>query len=172
VTSLIFFVPTRSGGVIISLTEGKPAYKVWAECHFWSFPFYMGGAAVCLRWVSSANRWMADFASGSALIYWVYRSYHLYLAKLATEKQQVEIEKRHAEEVAALTCAPSRAWRWPSKPRTTPRTSTYSGCAYSRSRWRKTGLRRERNRSLARRGAAPRHWKLAIPEHIINKPDA
>src|SRR5271156_4967465 len=47
VTALVFFVTnTVPVAVIISLTEGKRAHKVWAECHFWSFPFYMVGAAI------------------------------------------------------------------------------------------------------------------------------
>ena len=104
VTALIFFVAnTVPVAVIIALTEGKSAHKVWAECHFWSFPFYMVGAAVvfAVGLLSKQVGWHTSLLV-LPLIYWVYRSYHLYLAKLAAEKRQVEVEKRNAEEVAAL----------------------------------------------------------------------
>src|SRR6202166_1781884 len=104
ITALIFFVSnTVPVAIVISLTEGKPARKVWAECHFWSFPFYMVGAAVvfAVGFVSKQGGWQTSLL-GLALVYWIYRSYHLYLAKLAEEKKQVEIEKGNAEEVALL----------------------------------------------------------------------
>src|SRR5208283_65746 len=104
ITALVFFLAnTIPIAVIISVTEGKSARKVWAECHFWSFPFYMVGAAVvfAVGYLSQHVGWQTSLLTLS-LVYWVYRSYHLYLAKLAAEKRQVEIEKRHAEEVAAL----------------------------------------------------------------------
>src|SRR6266478_2118192 len=104
ITALIFFVAnTVPVAMVISLTEGKPAHKVWADCHFWSFPFYMVGAAVvfAVGFVSKQVGWQTSLLV-LPLVYWVYRSYHLYLAKLADEKKQVEIEKGNAEEVALL----------------------------------------------------------------------
>src|SRR6202161_4064377 len=103
VTSLIFFLAnTIPVAVIISVTENKRAHEVWAECHFWSFPFYMVGAAVvfAVGFLSKKVGWQTSLLV-LPLVYWIYRSYHLYLAKLATEKKQVEIEKKHAENVAA-----------------------------------------------------------------------
>src|SRR5262249_55107764 len=41
--------------VIIWLTEGKPLLKVWSECYFWSFPYYLVGAAI-VGLVSFLNR--------------------------------------------------------------------------------------------------------------------
>ncbi len=47
VTALLFFLAnTLPVSVIISLTEGKSPRKVWADCHFWSFPYYIVGAAI------------------------------------------------------------------------------------------------------------------------------
>jgi len=47
VTALLYFLAnTLPVSVIISLTEQKSPRKVWAECHFWSFPYYLVGAAV------------------------------------------------------------------------------------------------------------------------------
>src|SRR5438045_1284246 len=47
VTALLFFLAnTIPVSVIISMTEGKSPRKVWADCHFWSFPYYIVGAAI------------------------------------------------------------------------------------------------------------------------------
>ena len=99
ITALIFFVAnTVPVAVIISLTEGKPAYKVWAECHFWSFPFYMVGATVvfAVGFLSKKVGWQTSLLV-LPLVYWVYRSYHLYLAKLAASYPIVSIEDGMAE---------------------------------------------------------------------------
>ena len=45
--ALIYFLAnTLPVAVIIALTEAKSVRKVWSECYFWSFPFYLIGAAV------------------------------------------------------------------------------------------------------------------------------
>jgi predicted membrane protein len=76
ITALVFFLAnTIPVAVIISVTEGKPARKVWAECHFWSFPFYMVGAAVVfgVGFVSKQVGWQTSLLV-LPLVYWVYRS--------------------------------------------------------------------------------------------------
>jgi uncharacterized membrane protein YeiH len=73
VTALTFFVAnTAPVAVVISLIEGKPAHKVWAECHFWSFPFYMVGAAVvfAVGFVSKQVGWQTSLLI-LPLVYWV-----------------------------------------------------------------------------------------------------
>src|ERR1700688_1944061 len=45
VAALVFFLAnTLPISIIISLTEGKSSRKVWSECYFWSFPYYLIGA--------------------------------------------------------------------------------------------------------------------------------
>jgi diguanylate cyclase (GGDEF)-like protein/putative nucleotidyltransferase with HDIG domain len=105
------------------------------------------------------------------LIYWVYRSYHLYLAKLAAEKKQVEIEKGNAEDAASLhlRTIESLALAIEAKDHTSHK-------HLQRVRVFAVGLARELDFSEdeieALRAAALLHdiGKLAIPEHIINKP--
>ncbi len=173
VTALIFFVAnTAPVAVIIALTEGKPAHKVWAECHFWSFPFYMVGAAVvfAVGFLSKKVGWQTSLLI-LPLIYWVYRSYHLYLAKLAEEKRQVEIEKRHAEEMAALhlRTIESLALAIEAKDHTSHK-HLQRVRVFAVEVAKELGFSEEEIEAL--RAAALLHdiGKLAIPEHIINKP--
>jgi diguanylate cyclase (GGDEF)-like protein/putative nucleotidyltransferase with HDIG domain len=173
ITALIFFVAnTVPVAVIISLTEGKSAYKVWAECHFWSFPFYMVGATVvfAVGFLSKKVGWQTSLLV-LPLVYWVYRSYHLYLAKLATEKKQVEIEKRHAEEVAALhlRTIESLALAIEAKDQTSHQ-HLRRVRVFAVEVAKELGFPEDEIEAL--RAAALLHdiGKLAIPEHIINKP--
>src|ERR1035438_5190095 len=58
----------------------------------------------CVFFVDFVNKhtgWQASFMV-LPVIYWVYRSYRLYLGRLEAEKIHVETEKRHAEDVAKL----------------------------------------------------------------------
>src|SRR5713226_1007878 len=173
VTALIFFVAnTVPIAMVISLTESKPAHKVWADCHFWSFPFYMVGAAVvfAVGFVSKQVGWQTSLLV-LPLVYWMYRSYHLYLAKLADEKKQVEIEKGNAEEVALLhlRTIESLALAIEAKDHTSHK-------HLQRVRVFAVEVAKElgfpENEIEALRAAALLHdiGKLAIPEHIINKP--
>ena len=173
ITALVFFVAnTVPVAVIISLTEGKSAHKVWGECHFWSFPFYMVGAAVvfAVGFVSKQVGWQTSLLV-LPLVYWVYRSYHLYLAKLAAEKKQVEIEKGNAEDVALLhlRTIESLALAIEAKDHTSHK-------HLKRVRVFAVEVAKELgyddNEIEALRAAALLHdiGKLAIPEHIINKP--
>ncbi len=173
VTALIFFLAnTVPVAVIISLTEGKPAHKVWAECHFWSFPFYMVGAAVvfAVGFLSKQVGWQTSLLV-LPLVYWVYRSYHLYLAKLAAEKRQVEIEKRHAEEVAALHLRTIEALALAIEAKDhTSHKHLQRVRVFALAVAKELGLPEDEIEAL--RAAALLHdiGKLAIPEHIINKP--
>ncbi len=173
VTALIFFLAnTVPVAVVISLTEGKPAHKVWAECHFWSFPFYMVGAAVvfAVGFVSKQVGWQTSLLV-LPLVYWVYRSYHLYLAKLAAEKRQVEIEKRHAEEVAALHLRTIEALALAIEAKDhTSHKHLQRVRVFALAVAKELGLPEDEIEAL--RAAALLHdiGKLAIPEHIINKP--
>ena len=46
-----FAANTLPVATIISLTEHKSLRRIWADCYFWSFPFYLVGASV--SWVFS-----------------------------------------------------------------------------------------------------------------------
>jgi diguanylate cyclase (GGDEF)-like protein/putative nucleotidyltransferase with HDIG domain len=173
VTALLFFLAnTLPVSVIISLTEGKSPRKVWADCHFWSFPYYIVGAAIVFI-VGFINRQAGWQTSLLVLppIYWVYRSYQLYLGKLEAEKKQVEIEKKHVEDVASLhvRTIEALALAIEAKDHTThkhlQRVRVFAVAIAQR-----LGL--SENEIEALRAAALLHdiGKLAVPEQIINKP--
>ncbi len=92
--SVFFVTNTFPVAAVITLTEGKPLRQVWSHCFFWSFPYYLVGAAI-VGMVSFANR-VPDWQAGLLIlpvIYVIYRSYHGYLAQL----QAIELAKREAE---------------------------------------------------------------------------
>jgi len=46
-TALIYFVAnTLPVSIIIGITEKKSYRRIWSDCYFWSFPYYLVGAAV------------------------------------------------------------------------------------------------------------------------------
>jgi diguanylate cyclase (GGDEF)-like protein/putative nucleotidyltransferase with HDIG domain len=173
VTALLFFLGnTVPVAVIISLTEGKSARKVWAECHFWSFPYYLVGAAIVFMvgFVNQSAGWKTALLV-LLPIYWVYRSYRLYLGKLEAEKNRVEIQKQQVEDVAALhlRTIEALALAIETKDHTTQE-HLHRVRVYAVAIGQELGLPELEMDAL--RAAALLHdiGKLAVPEHIINKP--
>ncbi|MGH9788526.1 MAG: HD domain-containing phosphohydrolase [Candidatus Acidiferrales bacterium] len=163
----IVYFATNTGqvSVIVSLTEGKRVWKVWHECYFWSFPFYLVGAAFA-GLISIVNH---SFGWESSLLvlpvaYWVYRTYYVYLARL-------EDEKKHAEEVAGLhlRTLEALALAIEAKDQTT-HDHLQRLPIYAVEIGKEMGL--NGNELEALRAAALLHdvGKLAVPEHIIAKP--
>ena len=151
--------------VIICLTEGKRLARVWKEGYFWSFPYYLLGAAMAAQ-LSIVNRTTGWQASVLILpvVYWIYRSYRSYLDRLEKEKKHVEdMAGLHFRTIEALALAIE------AKDHTTHdhlrRVQVYA-----------VELGRQMNLSEsdleALRAAAVLHdiGKLAVPEHIISKP--
>jgi diguanylate cyclase (GGDEF)-like protein/putative nucleotidyltransferase with HDIG domain len=169
---VFFFANTLPISVVIALTEGKSARKVWSECYFWSFPYYLVGAAAVglVGIVNGAAGWETSLLV-LPLIYWVYRSYRLYLGRLEAEKERVEIEKRHVEQIASLNMRTIEALALAieAKDHTThthlQRVRTYAVEIA-------TELNLAPGEIEALRAAALLHdiGKLAVPEQIINKP--
>jgi diguanylate cyclase (GGDEF)-like protein/putative nucleotidyltransferase with HDIG domain len=173
VAALVFFFSnTLPISFVISMTEGKSSRKVWSECYFWSFPYYLVGAAA-VGLVGIVNRsagWQTSLLV-LPLIYWVYRSYRLYLGRLEAEKERVEVEKRHVEQIASLNMRTIEALALAieAKDHTThthlQRVRTYAVEVAKE-------LQLDEGQIEALRAAALLHdiGKLAVPEQIINKP--
>ena len=172
-TALIFFVAnTVPVTIIIAITEGKSPKKIWSECYFWSFPYYLAGAVVVfiVDFVNKQTGWQTTLLVLPA-IYWVYRSYRLYLGRLEAEKKQVEVEKGHAEDVAQLhlRTIEALALAIEAKDHTSHR-HLQRVRVYATEIAKELGFAQEEIEAL--RAAALLHdiGKLAVPEHIMNKP--
>jgi diguanylate cyclase (GGDEF)-like protein/putative nucleotidyltransferase with HDIG domain len=166
ITGIIYFLAnTLPIAAVVALTEERVFHKTWSECYFWSFPSYLVGAAIaCLiTWTNANLGWQISLLMVPVL-YLLYRSYRLYLSKLEDEKNHVErIAELHLRTIEALALAID------AKDHTTHihlrRVRTYA-----------EGIAKEMGLSAtdmdALRAAALLHdiGKLAVPEHIINKP--
>ncbi|MGA8620379.1 MAG: HD domain-containing phosphohydrolase [Candidatus Sulfotelmatobacter sp.] len=173
VAALVFFLSnTLPISVVIALTENKTSRKVWSECYFWSFPYYLVGAAA-VGLVGIVNRragWQTSLLV-LPVIYWVYRSYRLYLGRLEAEKERVEIEKRHVEQIASLNMRTIEALALAIEAKDhTTHTHLQRVRTYAVEIAKEIGLSPDEIEAL--RAAALLHdiGKLAVPEHIINKP--
>ncbi len=174
-----FLSNTIPVAIVIALDQGIPLRKIWSETYFWSLPYYLVGAAI-VGLVSFANRYIGW--QNSLLIvpvmYWIYRSYQLYLGRLEDERKRVEIEarqveaeKRHVEEVCALhlRTIEGLALAIDAKDHTTHQ-HLHRVRTYAVEIAREMGLQEDEMDAL--RAAALLHdiGKLAVPDHIINKP--
>jgi diguanylate cyclase (GGDEF)-like protein/putative nucleotidyltransferase with HDIG domain len=169
---VFFFANTLPISVVIALTENKSSRKVWAECYFWSFPYYLvGAAAVGLVGIVNKQAGWETSLLVLPLIYWVYRSYRLYLGRLEAEKERVEVEKRHVEEIASLNMRTIEALALAIEAKDhTTHTHLQRVRTYAVEVARELGLPEPQIEAL--RAAALLHdiGKLAVPEQIINKP--
>ncbi len=169
---VFFFANTLPISFVIALTEGKSARRVWAECYFWSFPYYLvGAAAVGLVGVVNRQAGWATSLLVLPLIYWVYRSYRLYLGRLEAEKERVEVEKRHVEEIASLNMRTIEALALAIEAKDhTTHTHLHRVRTYAVEIARELNLSSDETEAL--RAAALLHdiGKLAVPEQIISKP--
>ncbi len=169
---VFFFANTLPISVVIALTEGKSSRKVWSECYFWSFPYYLvGAAAVGLVGIVNRSAGWETSLLVLPLIYWVYRSYRLYLGRLEAEKDRVEVEKRHVEEIASLNMRTIEALALAIEAKDhTTHTHLQRVRTYAVAVAKELNLGADEIEAL--RAAALLHdiGKLAVPEQIINKP--
>ena len=174
-----FLSNTIPVAIVISLSEERPLGKIWKETFFWSFPYYLAGAAV-IGLIHLANRFLGWQSAVLVLpvMYWLYRSYHLYLGRLdeekkrvEIEKKQVEIEKRHVEQVSDLhmRTIEALALAIDAKDHTTHR-HLHRVRTYALAVAKEMELSDQESDAL--RAAALLHdiGKLAVPDHIISKP--
>jgi diguanylate cyclase (GGDEF)-like protein/putative nucleotidyltransferase with HDIG domain len=160
-----FLMNTIQVACVISFTEHKPLRKVWSECYFWSFPYYLLGAAIA-GLVGFVNRSAGSQVSLLVLpvAYLIYRSYRLYLGRLEGERQD-------AEEMAALHLRTIEALGLAIEAKDH---STHAHLRRVQLYALEIGkeLRLSDAELEALRAAAVLHdiGKLAIPEHIISKP--
>src|SRR5205085_6549036 len=163
--SVYFLANTIPIAGVISLTEHKPVTKTWKECYFWCFPYYLFGAALTglAHLINQHAGWETSLLAFPA-VYWIYRSYRLYLERLEHEKSHVEdMAALHLRTIEALALAIE------AKDHTThehlKRVRVYAVEIAKQ-------LKVPEEQLEALRAASLLHdiGKLAVPEHIISKP--
>ena len=167
-----FAANTVPVSAIVALTENKNIVQVWRDCYFWSFPYYLVGAAIALVFhlLTGAVGWQSAMLV-MPVVYAIYRSYQLYLDRLQAERVQTENQRHHAEEMSSLhlRTIEALALAIEAKDQTTHehlgRVQVYAVEVAKE-------LKLEGGELDAVRAAALLHdiGKLAVPEHIISKP--
>jgi diguanylate cyclase (GGDEF)-like protein/putative nucleotidyltransferase with HDIG domain len=160
-----FILNTLSVALVVAMSEDRPAWRVWHDCYFWCFPYYLGGS--CVAWLISSLKQQLHWEASLLILpvlYFVYRSYRVYLDRL-------EHEKRHVEEIAGLhvRTIEALALAIEAKDQTT-HDHLRRVRIYAIEMGKELGLSESELEAL--RAAALLHdiGKLAVPEHIISKP--
>jgi diguanylate cyclase (GGDEF)-like protein/putative nucleotidyltransferase with HDIG domain len=165
-TAITYFLAnTILVAVVVALTERRSFRKTWADCYFWSFPNYLVGGAFAwaITWSNANLGWQAS-AMMVPVAYLMFRSYRLYLGKLEDEKKHVEqMAELHLRTIEALALAID------AKDHTT-HDHLQRVRVFALEVGKEMGLNDVELEAL--RAAALLHdiGKLAVPEHIINKP--
>jgi diguanylate cyclase (GGDEF)-like protein/putative nucleotidyltransferase with HDIG domain len=135
------------------------------DCYFWSFPYYLVGAALAatLAIIARIAGWEASLLI-FPILYWIYRSYRLYLERL-------EAEKRHVEEMAGLHLRTIEALALAIEAKDF---NTYDHLrrvgVYAVEIAKELGVGELELKALQAAALLHDIGKLAIPEHIISKP--
>jgi diguanylate cyclase (GGDEF)-like protein/putative nucleotidyltransferase with HDIG domain len=162
---MYFVATTLPLAVVVSLTERRSLRKIWVDCYFWSFPYYLVGAGVAgmMSWLHGFTDWQTSLLT-LPVVYLIYRSYRLYFGKLEDEKRHVqEMADLHMRTIEVLALAIE------AKDQTThdhlQRVRVYAVEVAKE-------LKVDREGMEALQAAALLHdiGKLAIPEHIVSKP--
>jgi diguanylate cyclase (GGDEF)-like protein/putative nucleotidyltransferase with HDIG domain len=150
---------------VISLTESKSMRKVWREYFMWTFPYYLVGAGIAAL-ISVCNHRLGWQTTVLALpvVYVIFRSYRLYLAKL-------ESEKLHAEQMAALHLRTIEALALAIEAKDDATHDHLQRVQiYAIELAKKMGLDEVQTQALRAGSILHDIGKLAVPEHIISKP--
>ncbi len=164
-SAVYFFTNTVPVAGILALEQGEPVLKLWFKTFNWYFPFYLFGAAIaaCIQFVTVHYGWPT-----SLLIFpvaWAtYISYRNYFGRLQDQKSHMEqMTNLHMRTIETLALAIE------AKDQNTHdhlcRVRVYA-CELGKE------LRLNTQEMEALKAAALLHdiGKLAVPEHIINKP--
>ena len=180
ITAVVYFLSnTVPLAIVIAACESRPLRGMWMETYFWGLPYNLMGAAVvgvisfCNRYVGWQNALLI-----LPVMYGTYRSFQLYLARFEDQKKRVEVEelqvvaeKRHVEEVCELhlRTIEGLALAIDAKDHTTHE-HLHRVRTYAVEIAKELGLGTDELDAL--RAAALLHdiGKLAVPDHIINKP--
>src|SRR5437899_2073012 len=163
--TVYFIANAGSIATVISLTERRPLRRILVDCYFWSFPYYLVGAAIAgvIAWLNRNFNWETSLLI-LPVIYLIYRSYRLYLGKLADEKRHVEeMANLHLRTIEALALAIE------AKDHTTHE-HLQRVRVYAIEVGKELGVTGTELEALHAAALLHDIGKLAVPEHIISKP--
>ena len=162
---MYFVVNTILIAGVIALTERKSILRTWYQTYFWILPYHLAGGFSCLANRGAHPPERAGCRAGAApLVYFVYRSYTMYLDRL-------EKDKSHVEEIAGLHLRTIEALALAIEAKDTTTADHLARVrVYATEIGKEIGL--SQNELDALQAAALLHdiGKLAVPEHIISKP--
>lgn len=174
-----FVMNTGPVSIAIALSQRSSIRSTWSLTYFWSFPYYLTGAAI-VGLVDFCNHYVGWETALLVVpvMYWIFRTYYLYLARLEEEKKRAEVEalhaeaeKRHVQQVCALhmRTIEGLALSIEAKDHTT-HSHLQRVRTYAIEIAKDLGLSGDELDAL--RAAALLHdiGKLGVPDHIINKP--
>src|SRR5258708_6475855 len=165
-TSLCYFAfNTGTTAVILAITTQQKVHRVWYENYLWSAPHYLFGALLTslLYACDRSFGWQYSVLVMPA-IYFLYRSYNVYLNK-------IEEEKRHVTEMASLhlRTIETLALAIEAKDDTT-HSHLRRVQIYALELAKEIGLGTDEIRALEAAALLHDIGKLAVPEYILNKP--
>jgi diguanylate cyclase (GGDEF)-like protein/putative nucleotidyltransferase with HDIG domain len=160
-----FLISTSSVAAIIASSSGESAYKLWRSEFTWYLPFYIVGAvlAALAHWMSARFGWATAILL-IPMVYTVYRSYTAQIARVKERQQHLEeTEALHLRTIEGLAMAIE------AKDQNT-HDHLFRVRSYVEEVAKELNLGDDQLQAL--RTAAFLHdiGKLAVPEHIINKP--
>jgi diguanylate cyclase (GGDEF)-like protein/putative nucleotidyltransferase with HDIG domain len=162
----LFVANTFPAAIAARLSEQKRLGQLWKESYFWSFPYYLIGAAVAgaMHLARTSTSWEPALL-GLPVIYVAYRYYRV-------QKSQLEEKQKHAGDMAALhlRAIEGLALAVEAKDTLTTRGHLRRVQVYALGVGKAMGL--DPTELEALHAAALLHdiGKLAIPEHILTKP--
>src|SRR3954462_3580117 len=163
--TVYFIANAGSIATVISLTERRPLQRIMVDCYFWSFPYYLVGAAIAgvIAWLNRTFNWETSLLV-LPVVYLIYRSYRLYLGKLEDEKRHVEeMANLHLRTIEALALAIE------AKDHTTHE-HLQRVRVYAMEVAKELGIPADEMEALHAAALLHDIGKLAVPEHIISKP--
>jgi diguanylate cyclase (GGDEF)-like protein/putative nucleotidyltransferase with HDIG domain len=160
-----FIVNTVLVAGVIALTEGKNIYKTWYTTYFWILPYHLVGASVAwlIVMLTRQDSWYAALVL-FPLVYFIYRSYKMYIERLESDKVHVEeLAGLHLRTIEALALAIEAK-------DTTTGDHLQRVRIYAVEIGKEIGLSQKELDALQAAALLHDIGKLAVPEHIISKP--
>lgn len=160
-----FLFNTLSVSIVIALTEGGRILNIWKGCFDWSFAYYLVGVSLAEMVHTSIGRLGWSFTIALIpLLYLIYRSYNIYMLRLAQEKVHLEdMAALHLRTIEALAMAIEAKDECTHK-------HLRRVQVYALKIAEHLGLRADEVQALQAASILHDIGKLAVPDYIISKP--